>query len=116
MSAAGRLNRLVTIERRTAASDGFGNIVGDNWASLLTNEPAEIRPLRGDEGIQAAKIEARGLYEVRVRYSSRTLQITEADRMKNPRTGQIMNIAYIENPDMRGKFLKIVCKTGGADG
>lgn len=114
--AAGRLNRRVTVERRTTADDGYGNTVSDVWAAVIENEPAEIRPLRGGEGVEAAKIEARGLVEITVRHSSRTVQITPGDRIRNARSGQLLNINYIENPDMRGKFLKLVCQYGGAHG
>ena len=113
---AGRLNRSITIERRGATDDGYGNTVSDAWAAVISNEPAEIRPMRGAEGIEAAKIEARGLFEVRVRYSSRTVQITPSDRIRNARTGDLYNVDYIEQPDMRGKYLRIVCRSGGADG
>lgn len=113
--AAGRLRELVTIERRAGTPDGFGNVVA-GWASLVTNEPAEIRPLRGGEDVQAQKLSANGLIEVTVRYSTRTSQILETDRLKNARTGRPMNIRYIEQPDMRRKFLKIVCEYGVADG
>lgn len=116
MSAAGALRHRITVERRTAADDGFGNTVSDTWAAVISDVPAEIRPLRGDEGVEASKIEARGLFEVKVRQSSRTLQIAASDRIKDARTGQLMNVRYIENPDIRGKFLKIVCESGVANG
>lgn len=113
--AAGRLREIVTIERRAGAADGYGNTVA-TWAALITGEPAEIRPLRGGEDVQAQKLSANGLFEITVRYSSRTSQILATDRLKNGRTGQAMNIRYIEQPDMRRKFLKIVCEFGVADG
>lgn len=113
--AAGRLRELVTIERRASTGDGYGNTVAA-WAALVTNEPAEIRPLRGGEEVQAQKLSANGLVEVTVRYSTRTAQILETDRLKNARTGRAMNIRYIEQPDLRRKYLKIVCEYGVADG
>lgn len=113
--AAGRLREIVTIERRAGAADAYGNTLGA-WETRITGEPAEIRPLRGGEDVQAQKLSANGLFEVTVRFSPRTSQILATDRLKNGRTGQAMNIRYIEQPDMRGKFLKIVCEYGVADG
>lgn len=115
--SAGQLNRMITAERRSAAADGYGNTVSDTWAAVVENEPAEIRPLRdGGEEMAAAKIEARGLVEILVRYSSRTILIQPSDRIRNTRSGQLFNVHYIENRDMRGKYLRIVCEYGGANG
>lgn len=116
MSAAGRLNRSITVERRGAADDGYGNTVSDTWTAVISAEPAEIRPARGGEAVEASKIEARGLVDVLVRQSSRTLQILTSDRIKDARGSEVWNVRYIENRDMRGKFLTLVCESGVADG
>lgn len=116
---AGRLNSRVRIERRAATSDIYGNTQGA-WQSLIAGEPAEIRPIRaaspGVEIVDAASIVAAGLVEILVRYSSRTLQIRVSDRLVNTRTGEAFNIRAIENPDMRGKYLRLLCQAGVANG
>jgi head-tail adaptor len=116
MSAAGSLRRSITVERRGTANDGYGNTLTDTWSPVISAEPAEIRPARGGEAVEAGKIEARGLFDVRVRQSSRTLQIRASDRIKDARGSEIWNVRYIENRDMRGKFLTLVCESGVAHG
>lgn len=113
--SAGQLNRRITVEARNTSPDIYGNTYA-GWASLIESEPAEIRPLRGDESVEAAKLEMQALVEIRVRYSSRTAQILPAHRIRNTRTSETYNVRYIEQPDMRGKYLKIVAELGVADG
>lgn len=116
---AGRLNRRVAVQRRAVADDGYGNTVGA-WADLITAEPAEIRPMRANsataETVDAGAVAAVGYVEILVRYSSRTAQIKTSDRLLNARTGEAFNIRAIENPDMRGKYLRLVCQAGVANG
>ena len=115
--SAGQLNRLIRVDARVAGNDGAGNELTDTWAAVIENEPAEIRPLRGGEAVTAAKLTTSGLVEIRVRYSSRTLAITTEHRIVNARlTSEVYNVRYIEQPDMRGKYLKIVCERGVAVG
>jgi head-tail adaptor len=117
--SAGRLNRRVTIERRGTTPDDYGN-VQSGWSALVTSEPAEIRPIRTSsaaaETVDAASIVAVGLVEVLIRYSSATAAIRTTDRLKNARTGETFNIRAIEQPDMRGKYLRLVCQAGVSDG
>lgn len=117
--SAGRLNRRVTIERRGTTPDDYGN-VQSGWSALLSSEPAEIRPIRASsasaETVDAGAMVAVGLVEILVRYSSATAEIRTTDRLKNLRSGEIFNIRAIEQPDMRGKFLRLVCQAGVADG
>lgn len=116
---AGRLNRRIKIQRRGSGTDGYGNTLG-GWVDLITGEPAEIRPMRSGvstvETIDAAKITAAGYVEILLRHSSRTAQALTTDRIVNERTGEAFNIRSIENPDMRGKYLRLVCQAGVADG
>lgn len=115
--SGGQLNRLINVEARGASDDGYGNAVADTWSTVIANEPAEIRPLRGGEGVEAAKLQGKALVEIRVRHSARTAQITTAHRIANARVaGEFYNVRYIENPDMRGRYLKIVAERGVAHG
>lgn len=114
--SGGQLNRVITAERRAAGADAYGNTVTDTWAPIVSNEPAEIRPIRGGEELDAAAVTAKGLVAITVRYSSRTVLIKASDRIRNTRSGQTFNVQYIEQPDMRGKYLRLVCEYGGANG
>jgi|AntAceMinimDraft_8_1070364.scaffolds.fasta_scaffold110817_3 head-tail adaptor len=115
--SGGELNRLVTVQARQAEVDIYGNDAAETWADVIASEPAAIRPLRGGESVIAAKLQSTGLVEIKVRYSERTSQISEAHRLVNTRTpAEVYNIRYIEQPDQRGRYLVLTCERGVAHG
>ncbi len=114
--SAGELNRRVHVGKRTEIVDGYGNSLSADLVNYIENEPAKISPLRGDEIVIAEKLKGRALVEIRVRHSTLTAQITEDDIVTNSATGIQFNIRYIEQPDMRGKYLNIVAERGVAVG
>lgn len=112
---AGQLNRTISVERRSSGADGYGNTVSQ-WESLLTGEPAQIKPLKEGESVIAARLQGTGLSEIRVRYSDRTAEIKTDDRIVNSGDGRIYNIRSVANNDQRGRYLTILCEFGVADG
>lgn len=117
--SAGQLNRRVTIERRAISADAYGNTQGA-WAALYSSLPAEIRPVKTNaasaETVDAGSVVAVGLVEVKLRYSSRTRQILPSDRVIDARAGKVYDIRAIEQPDMRNKYLRLLCQAGVANG
>lgn len=113
--SAGELNRRVRFEKRAATSDKYGNAV-DDWQMIFDNEPASIRPVRGAEDVIAAKLQGRQIVEIKVRYSNLTTQVNTDHRAVNAATGEAFNIRVIENKDMRGRYLTMLCESGVASG
>lgn len=77
--AIGRMQHRITLQRKTRASDGAGGStvtwadLGDRWA--------EVKPVRGREGLDAGITQMRQTYLVIVRKDSVTEAVTAADRV-----------------------------------
>ena len=113
--ASGPLRERVRFERRSDGSDGAGNYVSD-WETLIEKRWAQITPLRGNEEVIASKLQATGVYEIRVRQDSETATVKPADRAVDINTGEAFNIRHIENRDQRDRFLILTCEKGVASG
>ena len=114
------LRESVYIERRgEQGDDGYGNVV-EGWIRFTptgnSTLPARIVPKRGSEELIAARATGLAIYEITVRHSSSTAGITAGDRVVNARTGQTYNIKWLENLDMRKRYMVMVCEAGGPDG
>ena len=114
--SAGRLRERVRFERRLPADDSLGNTEGD-WAAILSPFfAAEIRPLRGDEEVLAARLQGVALVEIRIYSTDETRQLQVSDRCHDLRNGTVYNIRSIENRDLRNEFLTITAQRGVAHG
>lgn len=115
--SGGRLRHRLKFQRRSAIGDGAGNKVGA-WADIvgMSDWAGEITPLRGNERVDASKLQGTATVEIRVRGCPETLAITVADRVQDIRKGVMYNIRHIENRDMRDRYLTLTCETGIADG
>lgn len=114
MAGAGQLRELVRIERRAAATpDGFGNTEGD-WETIAQTA-AQIKPIRGNEAVTAAKLEGQQIVEIIVRWQPALADLSTDARVINIRVPDaIFNILAVENKDMRRKYLAITAETGVA--
>lgn len=113
----GRFRESVNFQRRSTASDGYGNQVA-SWADMagLVGFPARIAPMRGGEDVIASKLQANGLVEIKVNSCVAIRGVTATDRIVDTRTGEVYNIRYIENKDERNRYVTFVCEYGVADG
>ena len=113
---AGDLRDRIAVERNTTGDDGYGNqVVG--WAALEVNgKPlqlwANVRETPGKERVEAGRLEASRTATIRVRSSSLSRQISEADRVTV--RGQIWNIRGIAALTDGRDMLEMICETGGA--
>lgn len=113
---AGRLKERVRFDRRaTVADDGTGNTLGD-WETYLGPVWAEIKPMRGGEVVQMARLSGTRGVEILIRSSIEARTLVTSDRAVNTRTGETFNIRLIENRDMRNRMLNIIAEGGVADG
>lgn len=112
----GSLRESVRFERRPIAGqgDGYGNEAVANFAPILTGISARISPMNGSERMIAQGLQAVADSTIWVRGSSEANAILPSDRIVNERTGTIYNIRYIDNPDERGRFRRMIAETGVA--
>lgn len=78
----GRMDRRITIERKTRVSDGMGGYT-ESWGELATVW-AEIRPLGAREVWDAMRVSAETRFRVRIRWrgdSNGAPYYTSADRV-----------------------------------
>lgn len=118
-SGAGSLNCKMTFQRREEVDDGFGGTRGD-WVDRFT-VPARLAPKFGGnaESVTAARLVSRQPYNLTVRASSQTRQITAAWRAYDARAGhtgaepnRVFGIKTVVNPDERGAYLEMLVIEG----
>lgn len=79
MSRAGGLRDRVTFQRAVPWDDGYGNTI-DGWQDHLTVW-ADVRETLGKERVDAGRVEASATATIRIRASTGTRALTEADRV-----------------------------------
>jgi SPP1 family predicted phage head-tail adaptor len=69
MIAAGRRNKLVTIEQATTSKDSYNQDV-ETWATLVADIWAAIEPVRGREFFAARQISSEVTHKITISYRS----------------------------------------------
>jgi SPP1 family predicted phage head-tail adaptor len=110
--SAGELRERVTFQQRSYQSDGYGNSEGDFGDAFTV--AARIKPARGAESIQAARLAGREPVVITVRYSSDTAEIRTEWRAYDARSQKYYNIRSIVNPDEHKAYLDLECDGGVA--
>jgi len=116
--SAGKLRDRITIERQGDITDEFGNPETDEYGntkagwSPLMSLWADIRETTGKERVEAGRVEASRTSTIRIRRSSATAGITEADRIQA--RGVAWNIRSIAQVDRAGAMLEMLCEAGTA--
>jgi SPP1 family predicted phage head-tail adaptor len=105
--SAGKLRDRVTFRRRAAADDGYGNTVSGPWTDLVT-EWADMLERLGGERLAAGALHAPRMATIRVRRSTVTLGITEADKVVA--RGEDWNIRSIAAVGRRNAMLEMTCE------
>src|ERR671925_891888 len=81
---AGRLDRLITIQRKTSAPADSGEPV-ESWSNLVpAHRPASVTPVRGDERFSGEQYAAIGQVDIRVHYSIGLADLSPLDRILYP--------------------------------
>ena len=111
---AGGLRQKLHFQRRAIVDDGFGNEISGPFETVFT-DVAEFIPLRGGEGVQAARLTGVSPYIVRVRSSTNTRSVTAAWQMVDARSGRVFAItAPPTDPDQKNAWLDIMATDGVA--
>lgn len=110
---AGKLRARIAFDHRVEVDDGAGNTVGD-WAEQL-EVSARVRPLKGGDGVQAARLAGEQPVVITVRMSRQAREIGPDWRARDVRTGTVYAItAPAANMDERGEYLDVLAVAGRA--
>lgn len=123
---AGERTARVRFEKRsTGAGDGYGNSTGD-WAVICPERLARLRPLRGGEAVQAARMTGSAQFELVVASDSQTRLVDSDCRAVDVRTlvaGEVVagqtrtfNVRFAEDPEGDGVDILMQLEAGGVDG
>ncbi len=115
MTSAGDLRERFTFAKRTDTPDEYGNPVAGGWIDQFTVWAA-VKPLKGGEGVQAARLAGSQPVIITVRYSSQTRQISPAWRATDARTGVEYNITSAADMQRDRQFIDIMAVAGRAVG
>jgi len=111
----GILRTRIAFDKRSEASDGYGNVKGD-WVEQFAVD-ARRMPLKGGEDVMAGRLAGRQSFILQIRSSSVTRAIDASWRARDARvSGVFYNIRTITNPDERNQYLDILVEQGVADG
>lgn len=80
---AGRLNDLITIQRKTVSSSDSGEQM-ETWSSIAERRMADVFPLRGEERFGGEQLVARQQTEFRIRLSQDVAAVSPLDRIVYP--------------------------------
>ena len=81
---AGRLDRLITIQRKTVTNSGSGEPI-EAWAAIgPVRRAASMVPVRGEERFSGPQLVGNEQIEFRIRYSVEVANLTPQDRIIHP--------------------------------
>lgn len=80
---AGRLDRLITIQRKTVTVSNAGEPV-ESWTTIETRRPAAARPAGGSERFSTPTTAAEHMVEFRIRWSENVADLSALDRIVYP--------------------------------
>lgn len=104
------LRETVTFQRQATSDDGYGNATGA-WATLFTRR-GRLISLRGNEKVEAGRLEASYSHVLKVRADSGTETLTTADQAVID--GVAYQIRSIDNADRRDRYLTMDVERGVA--
>ena len=123
MTVAGQLRERVEFELRATIDDGYGNPVSGDWVGAFLDDSspqvnkkfaARIKPARGGESIQAARLAGHQPVLITVRSTINTRTVKTEWRVRDVHKDVIYNIRSIVNPDEKNFYLDMECDAGVA--
>jgi len=107
MSIAHRLRHRVTIERKTAGADAWGQPV-ETWEAFASNVPAEVKPLSVRELIAAQAEQAGVTTKITMRHFS---GVVPSMRISHEGVIYAIKGPPLQDPTMR-RLMTILCEAG----
>lgn len=97
---AGRLDRRITIQRRSTAASSSGEPV-ETWTTIVTRRAASMSPVRGEERFGEPQLVAREQVEFQVRWSADVAALQPQDRVIYP---ALSESSPEDEPDVRNIY------------
>lgn len=110
MSAAGRLDARVTIQRRVQSQDDFGEVL-NGWEDVATVW-AQVTALRGEELFAAQQVQSKVDHRIRVRHSPGirpTMRIAQDFELDGTPVIRYFDIQAIIPEQSRKNFISLMC-------
>jgi SPP1 family predicted phage head-tail adaptor len=116
MDKIGRLDKRVTIQRRSATKDSYGQEL-DSWTTLA-QVWAQVKPLGGKERMRTAAMVVESIltHIVTVRYSDSLMPPLEADAWRIVYGSRYLNINSSRDVDEDRRFIEFDCTEGSING
>lgn len=111
---AGALRHRITLQKRDATLDDFGQL-NPTWLDMATLW-AEVEPLSGMEKQHAMQVNADITLRVTVRYHPVFSNPSAADSWRILHKGRILKVHYLHNEDERSRLVFIYVGEGISDG
>ncbi|WP_455918851.1 head-tail adaptor protein [Ensifer canadensis] len=112
--SSGRMREKLHLQKRTMVDDGMGNETAGDFATVFT-APGELVPMRGGEGVQAARLTGTQPYIVRIRSCAASRDVTPGWRAVDARNDKrVLNIRTVTNPDQKNGWLELLVDDGVA--
>lgn len=113
--SAGKLRHCVNIQSRSSALDNYGHEI-DTWANVLTNEPASIEPISGNEKLRALVAASQLSHIVTVRYRSEFADPIAMSAWRIVFGARIFNISSARIMDEKSAWVVMDCIEGSVNG
>lgn len=110
---AGQLNRRITIQRRSAGLDAYGQ-PSLGWTEIA-EVWANIKPIGGREKLRAMAFESTLTHTVLVRYQASLVPEVEADGWQILYGSRIFNISSAMDYEDQRRYIVFDCIETGAD-
>lgn len=111
--SAGKLDRRVTVQRRSATTDGYGQESG-SWVDIATVW-ANVRPIGGREKLRAMAYESTLTHTVMVRYRSDFLPAIEADAWRIKYGSRFFQVTASMDVNDARKYIVFDCIETGVE-
>jgi len=116
MDKIGRLDKRVSIQRRSATKDAYGQEL-DSWTTIA-QVWAQVKPLGGKERMRnsAMVVESILTHTITVRYSASLMPPLEADAWRILYGTRIFNITASRDVEEDRRFIEFDCTEGSING
>ncbi len=116
MDKIGRLDKRVTVQRRSSTKDSYGQEL-DSWTTIA-QVWAQVKPLGGKERMRNAAMVVESIltHTVTVRYSETLMPPLEADAWRILYGSRIFNISTSRDVEEDRRFIEFDCTEGSVNG
>ena len=116
MDKIGRLDKRVSIQRRSSTRDSYGQEI-DSWTTIA-QVWAQVKPLGGKEAMRGAAMVVESIltHKVTVRYSESLMPPLEADAWRIVYGARLLNISTTRDVEEERRFIEFDCTEGSLNG